>query len=295
MLQVVYGQTKHKMVADRLVSALKPLGLDGTLYIGYPVLAQADEPVSVDALLLSKQHGLVAFIFEANVPAGGEPQAWAKLKNEQDRVYFAITTHLSRHDALRKGRKLGFESNTVTLVPNATAAVHDPDLYVTDTQGLIPLLTGFPGLPAEFEKPLNAALQRVSTLRPPKKRSAVTSANSKGGVLKRLEQEIANLDQWQKAAAIGSPEGPQRIRGIAGSGKTVVLALKAAYLHVHNPDWTIVVTFHSRSLYQQFTDLIRRFTFEHISDEPDWSKLRVMHSWGAGCNDPRSLPSIFSR
>jgi len=60
-------------------------------------------------------------------------------------------------------------------------------------------------------------------------------AESRGGILRRLEQEIANLDQWQKTAAIGSPEGPQRIRGIAGSGKTVVLALKAAYLHAQNP------------------------------------------------------------
>jgi superfamily I DNA and RNA helicase len=285
MLQVVYGQTKNKIVADKLVGALEPLGLEGTLYIGYPVLASADEPVSIDALLVSREHSLVAFIFEASVPASSDLQAWARLRNEQDRVYFAITTHLSRHDSLRKGRQLGFEVNTVTLVPIAPTPDLSRDIYITDAQGLVPTLTGFPGLPTEYEKPLNAALQRVSTLRPPKKRPAATNFASRGGILKRLEQEIANLDQWQKAAAIGSPEGPQRIRGIAGSGKTVVLALKAAYLHVQNPDWTIVVTFHSRSLYQQFTDLIRRFTFEHISDEPDWSKLRVMHSWGAGDRD----------
>src|SRR5262249_14200187 len=66
-----------------------------------------------------------------------------------------------------------------------------------------------------------------------------------------------------------------------GSGKTVVLALKAAYLHARHPEWRIAVTFQSRSLYQQFRDLIRRFTFDQIDDEPDWANLMVMHAWGS--------------
>src|SRR5262245_26117424 len=81
-------------------------------------------------------------------------------------------------------------------------------------------------------------------------------------------------------AAIESPEGPQRIRGLAGSGKTIVLALKAAYLHAQNPDWQIALTFYTRSLYQQFMDLVRRFSFEHMNDAPDFEKLQVIHSWG---------------
>jgi superfamily I DNA and RNA helicase len=278
MLQVVYGQTKNKAVADKLVGALKPSDMEGTLYIGYPVLASADEPISVDALLVSRQHGLVAFLFAGALPS--DPQRWAHLGSDEDRVYFAINTYLSRHDSLRKGRALAFALNTLTLVPALPPKLPEGNTHFADVQSLTRTLQQFPPLEAEYEKPLNAALQRVSTLRPQKKRTAATSPNSRGGLLKRLEQEIANLDQWQKAAAIGSPEGPQRIRGIAGSGKTVVLALKAAYLHVQNPEWNIIVTFHTRSLYQQFTDLIRRFTFEHASDEPDWSRLRVMHSWG---------------
>ncbi|WP_208393982.1 DEAD/DEAH box helicase, partial [Rhizomicrobium electricum] len=105
--------------------------------------------------------------------------------------------------------------------------------------------------------------------------------NSRGAVLRRIEREIANLDQWQNRGAIEYADGPQRIRGLAGSGKTVVLALKAAYLHARHPDWKIAVTFQSRSLYQQFRDLIRRFTYDQIEDEPDWSNLLVMHAWGS--------------
>ncbi len=143
------------------------------------------------------------------------------------------------------------------------------------------VLGQFPEMREGFSKPVQAALQRVTTIKPAKKRTKVVQDESRGAILKKIEREIANLDRWQKQAAIESPEGPQRIRGLAGSGKTIVLALKAAYLHAQHPDWTIAVVFYSRSLYTQFEDLIRRFSFEHLNDEPDWQKLRVMHAWGA--------------
>lgn len=280
MLEVVYGQTKKKIIADRLVASVGPLDLHGTLYIGYPVIASADRPITVDALLVCREHGVTAFTFEAP-PHDADSDFLARVQEEQDRVYFALRTYLAKFDNLRNGRDLAFSVNTLTLVPIQPPHAAGVSIAITDVSNVAAAVAQFQALPPRYEIPLNAALQRVSTLRPPKRRASVTTADSRGGVLKKLEQEIANLDQWQKAAAIGSPEGPQRIRGIAGSGKTVVLALKAAYLHAQNPDWTIAVTFYSQSLYQQFTDLIRRFAFEQLGDEPDWSKLRVMHAWGS--------------
>jgi superfamily I DNA and RNA helicase len=280
-MDVVYGQTKKKLIADKLVEVIEPLALHGTLYIGYPVIASADEPIAIDALLVSAEHGLTAFAFEPYLPPVEEKREWKRLKDEQDRMFFALQTYLAKYESLRRGRNLGLSINTLTVVPTITDVDPTFELQVTDIAGLPETLAGLQGLPPEYQTALNAALQRVSTLRPLKKRASVSTGSSRGGILKKLEQEIANLDQWQKAAAIGSPEGPQRIRGIAGSGKTVVLALKAAYLHAQNPDWTTAVTFYSQSLYQQFTDLIRRFSFEQSGDEPDWSKLRLLHAWGA--------------
>ena len=116
---------------------------------------------------------------------------------------------------------------------------------------------------------MNAAIQRVGTIKPTVKRSNISHAGSRGAIIQQIEKAIANLDQWQKRAAIETPDGPQRIRGLAGSGKTIVLALKAAYLHTAFPDWDIVVTFNTRALYQQFRDLVRRFCFDAIEDEPN--------------------------
>jgi superfamily I DNA and RNA helicase len=136
------------------------------------------------------------------------------------------------------------EVQTVTVFPDEP---HPPELLdgasYSGISDLPDKIGAFPEIQNGFFKPLQAALQRVTTIKPAKKRTRVVRDESRGAILKKIEREIANLDRWQKRAAIESPEGPQRIRGLAGSGKTIVLALKAAYLHAQHPDWTIAVVF----------------------------------------------------
>lgn len=96
----------------------------------------------------------------------------------------------------------------------------------------------------------------------------------------RIRKKVANLDKIQMSAAIEISDNVQRIRGLAGSGKTIVLALKAAYMHVTNPSLKIAVTFNTRSLKQQFHDLITRFVFEQSESEPNWDNLNIIHAWG---------------
>jgi superfamily I DNA and RNA helicase len=80
----------------------------------------------------------------------------------------------------------------------------------------------------------------------------------------------------------------QRIRGLAGSGKTIVLALKVAYLHAQHPDWRVAITFNTRSLKAQFERLINTFTIEQTNEEPDWDKIEVINAWGAPGSRDRS-------
>jgi superfamily I DNA and RNA helicase len=96
-----------------------------------------------------------------------------------------------------------------------------------------------------------------------------------------IENDIALLDMEQQLAATQIPPGPQRIRGLAGTGKTVLLALKAANIHRQFPDARILFTFNTQSLYSQAQNLIGRF-YRHFSGvEPDFQdKLHVRHAWG---------------
>lgn len=69
----------------------------------------------------------------------------------------------------------------------------------------------------------------MTSIRAGKLKREPLNADSRGARLKRVDESIANLDQHQSQAVIETVDGVQRIRGLAGSGKTIVLALKVAY------------------------------------------------------------------
>lgn len=119
----------------------------------------------------------------------------------------------------------------------------------------------------------------------------VTSETSQtlGEAVRILEKDIALLDEEQHKVAIQIAPGPQRIRGLAGTGKTVVLAMKAANLHLRYPNSQILFTFNTQSLYNQARTLISRFYRIHSDTAPDWDKLHVRHGWGSS-----SRPGVYA-
>jgi superfamily I DNA and RNA helicase len=279
MIEIIRGKTNNPVQVQQLVDRLGQQTWNGTLYIGYPILASVDESITIEALLVTEEHGLVAFSFDAKESTESVPDFIGRIKESQDHLYYCLNSNLSRHTNLRKGKGLGFEIQIITIIPSKLQ-IQNSVLIATEAN-VCAIIEQFPQIDHDYHKRLNAAIQRVTTIRPTKKRNSVKKPDSKGQILKSIEKEIANLDQWQKKAAIEQPEGIQRIRGLAGSGKTIVLALKAAYLHSQYKNWNIAIIFQTRSLYQQFIDLIRRFTFEHMNDEPNWEKLHILHAWGS--------------
>jgi len=282
----IVGTKTNPIAADQLVQDLTKLDLGGTLYLGYPVLATLDEPLFADALLVSENQGVVLFHFPKDKPSGD--LSWDTIEETQNDLYVAITQKLISYKPLREGRNLAFQPVVLCYVSYEVAVPADKEAMVVTTDNLAATISTLRPIQAQHFKAAQSAIQRVSTMKPLKRRASVQKPDSKGAILKSIEREIANLDTWQTHAAIETPDAPQCIRGLAGSGKTVVLALKAAFLHARNPDQTIAVTFHTRSLYQQFRNLITRFSLEQ-GDEPDWSKLKLIHSWGS-----RTEPGVYS-
>lgn len=288
-LEVVHGQPGNVEAANQLADLLDRDLAEGTIYLGYPVLATADDRVEIDALLVSQTRGLIAFRFADSLPAAQSD--WERLSSEQDKIFNALESHLSRYDTLRRGRRFAIDIVTVTVFAAPVGSPPTPtDAVFRSFDELPEFVRQQAGLDDELYRSLQAALQRVSTIRPAKRRAEVKNDHSRGAAMKVIERGIANLDFWQKKAAIETPAGPQRIRGLAGSGKTIVLALKAALLHAQNESWKIAVTFWSQSLYQQFEDLIKRFSFAHMDDLPDPERLAIMHAWGT-----RSRQGLYTR
>jgi superfamily I DNA and RNA helicase len=114
------------------------------------------------------------------------------------------------------------------------------------------------------------------------------TAKRLGEAIRLLESDIANLDLEQEKVATQIPPGPQRIRGLAGTGKTVLLAMKAANIHRQLPDKKILFTFNTQSLYNQTKTLISKF-YRHFSDvDPDWTRVHIRHAWGG-----RARPGVY--
>ncbi|KYC42000.1 DNA/RNA helicase [Scytonema hofmannii PCC 7110] len=122
-----------------------------------------------------------------------------------------------------------------------------------------------------------------------KETNRTTSAlahNSRASVMENLQQRLYEIDLQQEHIGKEIPPGPQRIRGIAGSGKTVLLCQKAAHMHLKHPDWDIAIVFFTRSLHDLMIKLldrwIRRFSSGELTYDPKTNhKLRVLHAWGA--------------
>lgn len=275
-VDIVYGAIKNPVASKDLVDTIQKMSKDynGSLFLGYPLKATADNKVSIDALFVTKEKGLIAFIFDDD-----------NFRDHQDQLFYQITNTLNAYESLRERRRLAVQPTIISYYAQGHSHTSQEDYICACSNNLADELEKITPFKSEYFKKLEEALQKISSLKPKKRRQNVKTDSSKGAIIKEIERQIANLDLWQKKAAYEIPEGPQRIRGLAGSGKTVVLALKAAYLHSQYPEWNIAVTFYTRALYQQFKEMISKFLKEFTNDEPDWNKLTVLHAWGTYIED----------
>lgn len=104
----------------------------------------------------------------------------------------------------------------------------------------------------------------------------------------QVTKGLEGLDVKQQKIGMRIPDGPQQIRGIAGSGKTVLVAMKAARMLSEHPDWRIAFTFNTKSLYDHITELTERF-YQHFENEPleeAEGTLEILHGWGGETTGP---------
>lgn len=108
---------------------------------------------------------------------------------------------------------------------------------------------------------------------------------TKAYIINKVEKDMFDIDMQQEAIGKVIPPGPQRIRGIAGSGKTLLLCEKAVVMHLKHPDWNIALVFFTRSLYDTMTKTvdmwIKHFTNGTKCYDKNESKLQILHAWGA--------------
>ena len=294
-IDIVRGISQKPVASAELYRVLSSqTDLHGQLFIGYPIVGTPAGPFMLDALWISKQSGMVVFDLIEGRQLGDH-------ESRQDEAATMLEARLKTHKGLIARRDLLIPIHTVSYFPSPVPPNlgQSNTVYpVADEANIAEVLRDLEWLDPNdeiFEKALSA-VESVSSIRQDKARRVVRSEDSRGAKLKKLEDSIATLDHKQSVAVIETVDGVQRIRGLAGSGKTIVLALKAAYLHTQHPEWRIAVTFYTRSLKGLFRRLINNFTIEQASREPDWERVRVVNAWGApGRSDRDGIYHEFCR
>jgi superfamily I DNA and RNA helicase len=284
--------TAAQDLIDVLRSESSALGLDeAVLYYGYPRYRDDDdELVAARLLLMSPTHGVI--IFGTLSSTGRSTEEIQAATEATESVLALVNAKLLSNKALRENpRALRFKLVAYLYAPlleESLPVAGDLECLHSHAELRARLVPGDPIEPDVFGQ-ITASIDGSRSIPRPKKRALdLLPPSSKGRLVALLEAELARFDSKQREGSTTVISGPQRIRGLAGSGKTIVLTRKAALTHLDNPDATIAYTFHTKSLYQQIRRLITRFYRAEHDRDPDWTQVRVLHSWGG------ADPGIYS-
>ena len=255
-------------------------------YTNFPIYKGLDDEVVIaPCVVLSPQNGVLVFevcdATKRTVFEGLYPSLYAKLDN----LYTQIHTRLIRNPLLKKSR-----SDILINITTLILAPFIEDVENSELKDDIVILYSY----AQLEKFLKSNQsfiedklfkEAASTIEGakgiiPRVVREIPDHNTRGYAANEVDSEIARFDQKQKALFLQSITGLSRIRGLAGSGKTVILCMKAALLHLEHPEKTVLYTFYTKSLYQHVQRLITRFYRQFNDQDPNWDQLLVRHAWG---------------
>jgi superfamily I DNA and RNA helicase len=241
-------------------------------------------------MVVSKNHGILIFKCLDQSKRTLHPELIEEIIADFEQVYSLLFSKLIKSRLLRK--------NPISLIDSVRIK---PALYIQeyneeikkewDELAIVSESADLRNLIGDFKldsplrenlvKEILSILEGSHAMRKPQKRSVKDSGkDTKGRILEKIESEIATFDLEQKRAAIHIIDGPQRIRGLAGSGKTIVLAMKAARIHSEDSDAHILYTYWTKQLHDYVKRLITRFYREFADVDPDWTKIDIMHAWG---------------
>lgn len=151
-----------------------------------------------------------------------------------------------------------------------------------------------PKLSIEDIDSINEIIQHVQGLIKNDDRE-VLNENSLGAIIKNRSVLTKKLDEEQFDTLYRNNNDNLRIRGLAGSGKTILLVKKLAYLHFRDREKRLAYVFYTKSLKQYIETMFKEFYREfEKTKEPDMSKVLIMHAWG-NSNVPGFYSTICSK
>lgn len=265
-------------IADAMIDNLNNTALSGEIYIGYPIFYDAisNNEVRIDILIVSYS-GVVVINYINDISLD--------YSDIQSRLYNKVEAKLKNYDFLTKKRDLFFAITQITYSEKQIEPIEDYNIVFSVeelTNKTIELLADNFSQ-AQYSNILSGFQEAYGISKRTYRPKVVSGTKSE--LVNNMEKIIERYDRNQMEAILTDPIGIQRIRGMAGSGKTIILARKAVELHTKYPDWDIVITFNTRSLKNQLESLVDKFySIKNNGQKPNYKKLRIINAWGASKN-----------
>lgn len=267
-----------KEVADSLSQSFRQKypSVEGEMYLGYPIYHDevTRRKVCVDIALISKIGVFIINILDVPMIDYGEIQ---------DDIYAKVESKFKKQPFLFKRKKLIFEFQTITY---CEGQMEEQEEYLLaksndDLMEFIDIYKEPEVFSDDLYKKILSGIQEAYGINNHSLREGINEG-TKAYAINQMATLVEKYGNNQMEAILSDVEGIQRIRGMAGSGKTIVLARKAAELHTAHPDWDIVVTYSTRSLKGQLENLIGRF-YANKNDGAKYNskKLKIMQAWGS--------------
>ncbi|MFH0070712.1 DEAD/DEAH box helicase [Peribacillus sp. NPDC056705] len=276
---------------QHLKSKQKELKLENaSVYYKFPMFKELDEDVqSPSFFIVSPYHGIIIISKDNRSHRVLDHEDLDVIYEKTDSIYSFILSKLIKISGLRKKRarkELKIPMSTIIYLPNYNVKLEEDEgdnYWANSLSEIDEVLNSLTGdyITEEVLTDIYSVIDGTRAMPKPVKRElGQEHDNSKGAILSNLDLQIAKFDQKQKIAALTIIDGPQRIRGMAGSGKTIILAMKAALIHMENPEAKILYTFYTKSLYDQIKQLITRFYRMYEDHDPNWDNIHILHAWG---------------
>lgn len=301
---VTTGRWKNDPASRALVDFLRQneqaLGIEnGVVYYDFPAYADYEAAIfRPDILLLSPVHGFVAVRAYDNTMFQRSTESVTEIDAALDDFSSNLHSRLIRSRPLRKSRTSSIvDIHTIIqlspdLSPDAVAGEEIESTVCASFESLADFLRSVrtDALSSEIVAEVRSVVEGAKALSRSIKRSVENPDKQPlAAALARLESEITNFDEKQRHIALVDVGGPARIRGLAGSGKTVILAMKAAHIHLNDPESRILITFYTKSLRTAIKTLVTRFYRLYSDQDPDWKKIHIRHGWGGA-----AVPGVYS-
>ena len=248
-LKYLSSQTIEKI--EFLIQKLDSKNLSYDIYYGYPIIDELDHKEYVKGFVISCYGILILHEYD----------------EEKNTFASCFLNHITNDSSLIK-ISLDFNKyvkfiNLVEIQEDFTENLFEVVLF--DDEDILKI---------------NRAIQKSYNLTKDDKRE-ILHENSLGEQIKKRNTYIGKYDSTQFNTVHTPIESHQRIRGLAGSGKTILMLKKLAFLHYNNPNLNLAFVFYTISLKSSLIKQFEAFYKDYDRyGEPDMSKINILHSWG---------------